>query len=568
MSADQDKAYRIRQLDDKSDYSLWRLRVRAAISAKGLKHVLKSTTDTVTESTFVEASSSTDTATDKKKDASTKVVSDDEKEQASNIIISALGDHALRVVRTVIGDPCEMMKKLDDRYDSKTTATRITKIVELMSNKFVSVDDDIARHIDRLAGLLEQLQGMGTKLDKTLQIGILVASIQVPELAPVTAAIKTLAEDDLKWDAVSSRLIEETHSLKSESVNRSSAAKAGNICELCHKPGHKIENCFLNPLNPNNKLTLPTDPVKNLPTSRKVNKGKRNSNGSGKKKNNTESERAAMAKTGTAEKLPDRMMLDSGTTAHMTNRTDRVEQRKRYETPITLADDSKVKSNSKGIRVVKWKTEHGNVKVSLSETLVAPDISTSLLSIPALAKKDIATLFLPGRAIMFDLMDNFKMIGQATQDRDGLYYITDFQDRDQEPLSNSEIEGVSAMRAFVERTATSNSTEETEIGTSDGEDDLDYTGDDESITQEDQESGGKKSTFNNNRSVITTMKQALLNIGTMKKRNCGTYVLVTQQTCQPSGKVSKTVSCRTQNVNIRTAKRVQKRNTVGSSRGH
>lgn len=75
-------------------------------------------------------------------------------------------------------------------------------------------------------------------------------------------------------------------------------------------------------------------------------------------------------------------------------------------------------SKSKATRVVKWKTENGNVKASLFNTLVAPDRSTSPLSIPALAKKDIATLFLRGRAIMFDLQNNFEMSGQAKQDRD------------------------------------------------------------------------------------------------------------------------------------------------------
>ena len=50
---------------------------------------------------------------------------------------------------------------------------------------------------------------MGIKLDDTLEIGIIVFSINMSELAPVTAAIKTLAESEIKWEAVSSRLIEE-----------------------------------------------------------------------------------------------------------------------------------------------------------------------------------------------------------------------------------------------------------------------------------------------------------------------------------------------------------------------
>ena len=156
MTTEQEKVFRIRPLDEKSDYSLWRLRVRAAISSKGLKHVLTPIGSDET-STHVDASSSTaaTTATVTEMDSSSaikatlsKTATDDQKEQASNIIISALGDHALRVVRTVIDDPYQMMKKLDARYDSKSTATRISKIVELMSTKFTSVDDDIGKNID------------------------------------------------------------------------------------------------------------------------------------------------------------------------------------------------------------------------------------------------------------------------------------------------------------------------------------------------------------------------------------------------------------------------------------
>ena len=45
--------------------------------------------------------------------------------QASGIIVNALGDQALRVVKAHKGDPFEMLEKLDARYDSKTTASKI-----------------------------------------------------------------------------------------------------------------------------------------------------------------------------------------------------------------------------------------------------------------------------------------------------------------------------------------------------------------------------------------------------------------------------------------------------------
>lgn len=55
------------------------------------------------------------------------------RKQPSNILISALGDHALRVVLSVIGQPCDMLVKLDACYDFKSTASKISRMVELVS---------------------------------------------------------------------------------------------------------------------------------------------------------------------------------------------------------------------------------------------------------------------------------------------------------------------------------------------------------------------------------------------------------------------------------------------------
>lgn len=87
-----------------------------------------------------------------------------------------------------------MLENLDSRYDSKSTASKITKMSELVSVRFPSSKADIAKHIDGMAALLEQLRCMEAKMDDSLEVGILIASIDVPDLKPVVAAIKTLAD--------------------------------------------------------------------------------------------------------------------------------------------------------------------------------------------------------------------------------------------------------------------------------------------------------------------------------------------------------------------------------------
>lgn len=420
---------KIRPLDDKSDFALWRIRVQAAISAKGLSSALEKPT---AEGTPV-------LDADKEKN-----------QQASNIIVSALGDHALRVVRTIVGRPYEMMQKLDARYDSKSTASKISKMVELVSVRYTSVRDDMSKHIDRLAGLVEQLNNMGSQLPEDLTVGILVASIEVTALMPVTASIKTLSDENLKWEDVSSRLIEEVKSLSKGSSSDDRAASAQVSCDICKKP-HATSNCYLNPMNPNNKLNLKTDQVSEILNSNVSRQG----TGKERKRSgrNKKSGRAAMAKSRKRQAEPrpvDQIMLDSGTTSHMTKLIDRVHSRHKSDVEVRLADDSVVEASEVGVRTVRWMTDDGQDAVHLSETLVIPTLASSLLSVPALVNKNISVLFLPGQALLVDLEDDYRILGRASQSDDGLFYIPDHQVSDSPKQSaNSTLE--KSMMAIVRR---------------------------------------------------------------------------------------------------------------------
>lgn len=60
---------------------------------------------------------------------------------------------------------------------------------------------------------------------------------------------------------------------------------------------------------------------------------------------------------------------------------------------------------------VKRRTKDGSWKRNLSNTIVVPNLLTSLLSILSLVKKNIAARFLPDNAIMIDLADEFPVLG-------------------------------------------------------------------------------------------------------------------------------------------------------------
>ena len=370
---------RIRPLTDKSDYSLWRARIMSACSGKSLSDVFEDKTD---------GSRPTDEAFNKRCS------------QVSDLIVSALSDDAMRIVMDVIGDPKTMISKLDDRYRSKSTASKISKITELVSIRYKNVRKDIAKHVDKMSGIVSELKGMKMNLEDTLTVGVLVASIEAPELSAVAAAIKTLAEDDLKWENVAARFIEEWKNLKSDTF-KGQANRATVECDFCGREGHTQDDCWVNPENPNNRLGLKKKAkgkgkkVKKKTDSDDESADEQRTNGKKKKSKGQKSQRAAMARTKSRnpKRSADKMLLDSGTTSHMTPYVHLVKNKEYCNVSISLADDSTISADEIGVRPVMWKGENGPIEVTLSDTLVTPDAAVILLYLLVIVNKGIAVLF-------------------------------------------------------------------------------------------------------------------------------------------------------------------------------
>ena len=103
------------------------------------------------------------------------------------------------------------------------------------------------------------------------------------------------------------------------------------------------------------------------------------------------------------------------------------------DVPISLADNSTATASRKGKRSVTWPNNDGTANVGLSNTLVSKKLNCSLLSIPALVEKGIAAVFIPGKALLVDLQNEFKIIGVGIQRINGLFYISDDGSIDKSP---------------------------------------------------------------------------------------------------------------------------------------
>ena len=105
----------IKPLDETSNYALWNFRVEAACQGKGI-------TAAFSEKEFPAGDD--------------RLAFEAQRLQVSGIIITALEDHVIRVVKSVKGMPVEMLEKLNSGYESKTVASKISNIMELVSLRY------------------------------------------------------------------------------------------------------------------------------------------------------------------------------------------------------------------------------------------------------------------------------------------------------------------------------------------------------------------------------------------------------------------------------------------------
>lgn len=99
---------------------------------------------------------------------------------------------------------------------------------------------------------MEQLANMGWVSDfkGLLQWGYVFVSIKVESLLPVRAFTKTLSDEDLIWEEVSARLLEEARALPSTRDQQSRSAEVYIAGATRRNMSRKLEASFLNKFNP------------------------------------------------------------------------------------------------------------------------------------------------------------------------------------------------------------------------------------------------------------------------------------------------------------------------------
>lgn len=158
------------------------------------------------------------------------------------------------------------------------------------------------------------------------------------------------------------------------------------------------------------KLDLPDDVVSGIlenGTGRNARSKQHKKKGNGRG-NAPRNKRATMAhgKYGRkAEWKTDVIMLESGLTSHLTPLASCFYSKIPRDVSFTIADNLQMRTTHSGVLKVQMSSEKGIRWVSLSNDLVVSDAGMNLMTVSALVKKEIGLLFMPGYAVLFDLLE-------------------------------------------------------------------------------------------------------------------------------------------------------------------
>ena len=218
-----------------SDYRLWLCRLEAVLEDQDIAHVIQSRSE-MASSTIL--------------DAQFGVAC----KKAAAIIINGLADKPLRVVVSHRKNPAKMIEKLNERYASSSFSTRMSLMSEL-NNISYARNGDMSEYVDNYTSLLDRLETMDAKVPQPLAVIMFLSSMR-GQFEATVAALRTMGDDELSWDDVTSRLIEEASSTVSRTRRDTALAtvQARVVCNFCGRPGHEEDRCWTNPANPKNRL--------------------------------------------------------------------------------------------------------------------------------------------------------------------------------------------------------------------------------------------------------------------------------------------------------------------------
>lgn len=343
-------------LDEKTNFSNWKFRIKILLEEKGIKGELKGIED--------------------KDDA-----------KAKSIIVQCLSDRYLETVKKCKSSE-DMIKQLENMFQRKSVFNKLYLKKRLLTLKKTQEMQD---HFLKFDSLVADLEGAGCKLDQSDIISHLLLTLP-DEYETVITTLETMVDEKvLTLDFVKSRLLDAELKIKGKELSQSSVDTCMFACYKCGKKGHKAYQCRTN--NNNNS----------------IDRGMRRSRGRGAFRSRGRFNRSSAHMTQGDENLfvalsmdgsiteTDNLVfiVDSGATHHFVQQkyersmTDIEELES--EIKIKIANGHTLVAKKKGYMKVLYKNEPLTI-----EALIVPGLTHNLLSVHKLMERNITVVFRHG----------------------------------------------------------------------------------------------------------------------------------------------------------------------------
>ncbi len=472
-----------------SDFTLWFVRLEAILESKDLAHTIllpaSGASGQQVQSTSIVASAVTAGAGTEQASAQVQgavpgssqlgmdldeqspvilQATQEQKRKAASIIINGLGDKPLRMVKSVAKEPSLMVAKLKERYESTKLSTRLHLMKELQSLRYRR-GMDMGEYVDTFASVVERLAAMDAQIDEQWQVSLFLTSVE-EQFETVVAALRTISNESVTWEAVTSRLIDEAtdrrnkrnpHSGGSRSAlfagsrrekrrgpsktsggspSSGGSNKKNRHCTYCGRDGHLAERCWNNPHSQNyrggNSSAHSGRAATGQMSERKdgcgynqgATGGSSNKEAHPKSSKHGKTVRFLAARSSDDQVLEGTgVLLDSGASEHMCPDKSWFTSLQNIEPlEVLLADNSPITCTSSGTVEVFVHNAKGKLRCVIQHVFYIPEMKHMLLSVSRLAEHGVVTTFSENGCTLRDVAHHGSVFATIVPN-DGLFWL-------------------------------------------------------------------------------------------------------------------------------------------------
>ena len=330
--------------------------------------------------------------------------------KARALIMQGLDAKPLRMCLSEKDNPFQMWKRLRERYAVSNVATQVQ--LQMKLNRLRYRDQEMSDFVDSFEEIFNRLEGMGSPFPERMQVAMLLSAFgdkSKYSYGPVVAAIQTAGGENLNWEDVTARLLQEyeekqfshqsdsgmaspktSHALTTVTTAGRGRSKphykafGKRTCHCCGEVGHFIRNCPQRKKNWS-QFRLDDGDEQNS-ASAHVSHGAVLTTRSARELRNDENH-----KENCNAEVDIVTLLDSGASEHVMNSQQymrnlvRIKPRK-----IVLRDGRTVVAEQKGEAVLNVFVRIGRAsrfkKLLLKDVLLVPDMDLNLVSCSALCR--------------------------------------------------------------------------------------------------------------------------------------------------------------------------------------